>query len=55
MFNGKDDDVFLVTRDVLKDLYYDGIFVGEQDDGYYSRVTFEGKMMKDGQAPMPPR
>lgn len=55
LFNGKDDDVFLVTRDVLKDLYYDGIFVGEQDDGYYGRVTFEGKMMKDGQAPMPPR
>lgn len=55
LFNGKDDDVFLVTRNALKDLYCDGIFVGIQDDRHYSDVTFEGKMVEDGQAPMPPR
>lgn len=55
LFNGKDDDVFLVTRNALKDLYCDGIFVGIQDDRLYSDVTFEGKMVEDGQAPMPPR
>lgn len=55
LFDGKDDDVFLVTRDALKDLYYDGILVGTQDDRLYGNVTFKGKMVEDGQVPMPPR
>lgn len=56
LFDGKDDDVFLVTRDALKDLWCDGVFVGEQDDNdYYNSMTFEGKMVEDGQVPMSPR
>ena len=55
LFNGKDDDEFVVTRDALKDLYYDGIFAGEQDDGDYGKVTFEGEVVEDGEASMPPR
>lgn len=55
LFEGRDDDLFLVTRDALKDLYWDGIFIDEQDYGGYGRVTFEGKVVEDGQAPMPPR
>lgn len=55
LFGGKDDDVFLVTRDALKDLYCDGIFAGERDDGNHGKVTFEGEVVEDGQAPMSPR
>ena len=49
LFEGSNDDVFIVTRDSLKDLYLEGAYEATYREGY-RRTEFLGREVRLGEA-----